>query len=217
MIYFKQDKESKLGCGINDSGDLFVGDVESCTNFPDTPQNREKILRIFDEEVDRYHRFHDKNYTSPPSFNADTLKELDALVDENVSYYKTDWTEYDRPRVEQCKDSDSFAIMLRDTGVDTVFFEGVEVCYNNLLWGKACAESERSRFCVLYENGEITETTNEALADRCRKTLRSLPDDYVNACEAAQYKHEEMPMLEAWKETSGYNKKKQKREKTFSR
>ncbi len=124
MIYFKQDKVSKIGCGINDDDELFVGNKENVQNFPDTPENRETILRVYEDEVERYHMMQDKNAKSPVSFDPKTLKELDAVVDKYVTNYKTDWTEYDRPRVAQCSDADSFAMMLRDTGVDTVFFKG---------------------------------------------------------------------------------------------
>lgn len=48
MIIFKENKKTGLACGINDYGELFLGDNKSGCNLPDTPENRERILRDFD-------------------------------------------------------------------------------------------------------------------------------------------------------------------------
>lgn len=53
MQIFKEDKKSKLSCGINDDGALFFGDNKSGSNLPDTPENRELVVRLFDEEMRR--------------------------------------------------------------------------------------------------------------------------------------------------------------------
>lgn len=45
MIIF--GKFNKLECGINDDGDLFLGDDRGGYNLPDTVENREKVLRDF--------------------------------------------------------------------------------------------------------------------------------------------------------------------------
>jgi hypothetical protein len=37
-----------LECGINDDGDLFLGDDRSGYNLRDTPENRECILKDFE-------------------------------------------------------------------------------------------------------------------------------------------------------------------------
>ncbi len=212
MIIFKRDGASKMSCGINDDGMLFVGDASSGEIFRDTEENRKLVLAAYQKEVDLYRLEH-----GIKMIPADIVEKLDGLIDMYVTQYKTDWTVYDRPRVLECRKSDSFAVMLRDSGIDTLFLKGDMVSYDNLLWAKACAESERNKLCLIYEDGELSETNSEALADRCKKILRSLPDDYVNACEDASYKHAEMPKLEDWKDDSGYNKKKQRREKAFSR
>lgn len=48
MTIFKEDKVLGIACGINDSGELFVGGNRSGYNLPDTPKNREKALKDFD-------------------------------------------------------------------------------------------------------------------------------------------------------------------------
>ena len=48
MTIFKENKKTGLQCGINDYGDLFLGDDRSGYNLADTPQNREYILTDFD-------------------------------------------------------------------------------------------------------------------------------------------------------------------------
>ena len=48
MIIFKENKETGLSCGINDDGDLFLGDNISGYNLPDTRENRKKIMADFD-------------------------------------------------------------------------------------------------------------------------------------------------------------------------
>lgn len=49
MTIFK--KYGTLECGINDDGDLFLGDNSSGYNLPDSIENREYILSSFDYEV----------------------------------------------------------------------------------------------------------------------------------------------------------------------
>lgn len=48
MKIWKEDKETGLACGINDDGELFLGNKGSGYNLPDTPENREYILKDFD-------------------------------------------------------------------------------------------------------------------------------------------------------------------------
>lgn len=48
MTIFKENKETGLQCGINDDGNLFLGDNKSGYNLSDTPENREYILNDFD-------------------------------------------------------------------------------------------------------------------------------------------------------------------------
>ena len=59
MQIFKQS--GSLSCGINDDGDLFLGDNESGYNLPDTPDNRQRILDDYEYNVRirkeaKYHR-----------------------------------------------------------------------------------------------------------------------------------------------------------------
>ena len=48
MTIFKENKNTKLACGINDFGELFLGDDRSGYNLPDTDENRERIMADFD-------------------------------------------------------------------------------------------------------------------------------------------------------------------------
>lgn len=48
MTIFKENKETGLQCGLNDYGELFLGDNYSGYNLPDTPENRERVLADFD-------------------------------------------------------------------------------------------------------------------------------------------------------------------------
>lgn len=48
MIIFKENKKTGLQCGINNNGDLFLGDDRSGYNLPYTEENRERVIRDFD-------------------------------------------------------------------------------------------------------------------------------------------------------------------------
>lgn len=48
MTIFKENKKTGLQCGINDYGELFLGDDRSGYNLTDTPENRKYILVDFD-------------------------------------------------------------------------------------------------------------------------------------------------------------------------
>lgn len=48
MEIWKRDEETGIECGINDFGELFLGNDFSGYNLPDTPENREYILMDFD-------------------------------------------------------------------------------------------------------------------------------------------------------------------------
>ena len=48
MQAWKGDERTGIECGINDDGELYLGDDRSGFNLPDTEENREAILRDFD-------------------------------------------------------------------------------------------------------------------------------------------------------------------------
>ena len=48
MQVWKRDERTGLECGINDDGELFLGNDRTGFNLPDTEENREHILRDFD-------------------------------------------------------------------------------------------------------------------------------------------------------------------------
>jgi hypothetical protein len=51
MQVWKRDERTGIECGINDDGELYLGDDRSGFNLPDTEENREVILRDFDYYV----------------------------------------------------------------------------------------------------------------------------------------------------------------------
>ena len=48
MQIWKRDERTGIEVGINDDGELFLGNDRSGFNLPDTEENREAILRDFD-------------------------------------------------------------------------------------------------------------------------------------------------------------------------
>lgn len=48
MIIWKRNEKTGLECGINDDGNLFLGDSRSGYTVPNTPENRRMILEAFD-------------------------------------------------------------------------------------------------------------------------------------------------------------------------
>jgi hypothetical protein len=47
MEVWLRDKETGTECGINNDGELFLGDDQSGYNLHDTPENREYIINDF--------------------------------------------------------------------------------------------------------------------------------------------------------------------------
>lgn len=47
MKIWLKDKETEIECGINDDGDLFLGNKVSGYNLPDTSENRDRIIKDF--------------------------------------------------------------------------------------------------------------------------------------------------------------------------
>lgn len=55
MEIFREDKETGISCGVNDLGDLFLGDSRSGYNMKDTPENRYRIIADFEYWTQRRH------------------------------------------------------------------------------------------------------------------------------------------------------------------
>lgn len=53
MRIWLKDKKTGIECGINNQGELFLGDDKSGYNLPDTPKNREKIINDFCKHTGR--------------------------------------------------------------------------------------------------------------------------------------------------------------------
>lgn len=47
MKIWLEDEKTSIECGINNQGELFLGDDKSGYNLPDTPENREKVINDF--------------------------------------------------------------------------------------------------------------------------------------------------------------------------
>lgn len=47
MEVWLRDEKTGIEVGINDDGDLFIGNEDSGGNYHDTKENREKIVRDF--------------------------------------------------------------------------------------------------------------------------------------------------------------------------
>ena len=48
MEIWRRDERTGIEVGINDDGELFLGDNRSGFNLPDTEENRSILLRVFD-------------------------------------------------------------------------------------------------------------------------------------------------------------------------
>ncbi len=46
MQIWKRDERTGIECGINDDGELFLGNDRSGFNLPDTEENRSILLRV---------------------------------------------------------------------------------------------------------------------------------------------------------------------------
>ncbi len=53
MEVWLKDIKTGIECGVNNDGDLFLGNDRSGYNLPDTPRNREKIVKEFCRYTDR--------------------------------------------------------------------------------------------------------------------------------------------------------------------
>jgi hypothetical protein len=51
MVIWRRDERTGIEVGINDDGELFLGNDRSGFNLPDTEENREVILRDFEYYV----------------------------------------------------------------------------------------------------------------------------------------------------------------------
>lgn len=50
---FQRDDQTGIQCGINDAGDLFIGDAVCWRTMPDTSENRERLLLDWSYSVDQ--------------------------------------------------------------------------------------------------------------------------------------------------------------------
>jgi len=48
MIIFRENTQTGLKCGVNDDGDLFLGNSKTGYNLPNTPENLFFVLTDFD-------------------------------------------------------------------------------------------------------------------------------------------------------------------------
>lgn len=50
---FRRDGQTGIQCGINDAGDLFIGDAVCWRTMPDTPENRDWVLQDWAYSVEQ--------------------------------------------------------------------------------------------------------------------------------------------------------------------
>ena len=115
----------------------------------------------------------------------EVIDAIDRLVDDFVSNYSSDWYDYDRDRVKKCNDDDCFVVMLRKTGVDTMFLKGSPVSYVNLLWSHSCLESDRSSIYLYYDGFLLNPIDRVKVVSLYDATWNSLPDEYVREMESS--------------------------------
>lgn len=137
--------------------------------------------------------------TKETSFNTETLKALDEQVRTIVTAYIDDWLIYDRPRIEKCSDTDKFILLLRETGVDTVFLSGPELSYTNMLWSEACLDSGRSKKYILYSDGKISEINSKKAIALRKEAYSNLPEEYIEFSKEAFDNKERSLTLRQWK------------------
>lgn len=116
----------------------------------------------------------------------DAIKEIDYLVDKYVENYKTDWYAYDRPRAVNSGEALGCIVAIRRTGVDTLFFAGPEVSWQNVTWFQSAQGQKRAGayFCIV--DGECHLTSERAANMVVEKVLKTFPEDYVNVFPATK-------------------------------
>ncbi len=110
------------------------------------------------------------------------LDRLDHYVDMVVEHYKTDYTEYDRPRIEKCDDNDAIMLMLRKTGCDTLFISGKLVTYGNWDWCSSAFGLDRDILYAYYDGNEVTPITRKEAQELLLKRYSDFGEEYPRLC-----------------------------------
>ncbi len=110
------------------------------------------------------------------------LDRLDHYVDMVVEHYKTDYTEYDRPRIEKCDDKDAIMLMLRKTGCDTLFISGKFVTYGNWNWCSDAFAQDRDILYVLCNGEEVTPITRRDANILIMNRYNDFNEEYCKLC-----------------------------------
>ena len=136
-----------------------------------------------------------------------TLKDVDALVEMSVKYYKSDWYDIDRPRAER---DDSFIISLRSSGVDCLFM-GCEASYSNMMWNKSCYDSGRAEAIYFYNHGEMGLISQSEAREQLNKLMESFPEGYIFYCEGRDVWREYSPTVDEYRRYMEYEQDARKR------
>ena len=127
------------------------------------------------------------------------IKKVDSLVNAVVSHYASDWFEIDRPRAVE---ETAFVVCLRDTGVDTLFLNKSK-SWGNLMWIRACLESERAEIIVYCHDGKTERINGKTAIKLWQQAMDSLPEGYREYHEQLAPNRESIPLtewdVEKWK------------------
>ena len=97
----------------------------------------------------------------------DILDRIDSVVSGYVNDYTSDWTDIERPMIEQCPDNVPFLVMMRPGGVDVLILAGEKCTMGHVFCGQnACPHNE----LFLYYDGESMKSVTHRDAEKiCAK------------------------------------------------
>ena len=121
---------------------------------------------------------------------------IDNLVEETLTHYKSDWFACDRHHAEK---DDHFVISMRSTGVDCLFL-GAEKSYSNMMWAKACFDSERAEAIYEYNAGNLKLISHFKAREILKKAWDSCPEGYIELCEACYKERIPSPTVQEYLE-----------------
>ncbi len=101
--------------------------------------------------------------------NEEILDKIDSVVFGYVNQYATDWTEYDRPRVDRCANTIPFLVMMRPSGVDVLFCAGEYFTMENAFHSQAALPAHN--LFLYYDGNSIKSVTRNKAEEICNKVV----------------------------------------------